>query len=99
MVMELKTIVSNYSDFFYFFKKSYPNSIFHNSSIFHRDIQYVLTDYIMKREKKMLPVGKSDILAKEVEKAFEKNNIFKKIDDRTWVLNYPDFVTQNTEKK
>ena len=97
--MELKTIVSNCSDFFYFFKKSYPNSIFHNSNIFHRDIQYVLTDYIMKKEKKMLPVNKSDILAKEIEKEFEKKNIFKRLDDRTWVLNYPDFVTPSTEKK
>ena len=97
--MELKVIVSNNSDFFYFFKKNYPNSIFHNSNIFHRDIQYILTDYIMKKEKKMLSVGKSEILARGLEQELEKKNILKKLDDNTWVLNYPDFVILNTEKK
>lgn len=97
--MELKTIVSNCSDFFYFFKKNYPNSIFHNSNIFHRDIQYVLTDYIMEKEKKLLSVGKSNIFAKQIEKELEKKDILKKLDDQTWVLNYPNFVKLNVDNK
>jgi hypothetical protein len=97
--MELQTIISNHSDFLYFFKKDYPNSLFHNSNVFHRDLQYVLTDYVMKKEKKMLTVAKSEALAKLVETEFEKKGILKKLSERSWVLNYPDFVTPKVEKK
>jgi len=97
--MELQTIVSNYSDFLYFFKKSYPNTVFHNSNVFHRDVQYVLTDYVMKKERKMMPVAKSEKLALLVESEFEKKGLFKRLSARSWVLNYPDFTAPKVEKK
>jgi hypothetical protein len=96
--MELNAIISNYSDFLYFFKKSFPNSIFHNSNIFHRDIQYVLTRYIQKKEKNTLPVLKSEDMAFQIESELEKKGIFKKVSDKTWVLNYPDFIKPKVEK-
>jgi hypothetical protein len=53
----------------------------------------------MKKEKKMLTVAKSEALAKLVETEFEKKGILKKLSERSWVLNYPDFVTPKVEKK
>ena len=97
--MELQTIISNHSDFLYFYKKEYPNSIFHNSNIFHRDLQYVLVDYVMKKENKMMPVAKSEALALQVESELEKKGILKRLTDKSWVLNYPDFMAKKVEKK
>jgi hypothetical protein len=97
--MELNTIVSNHSDFFYFFKKLFPDSIFHNSNIFHRDIQYVLTRYIQKKENKTLPINKSEAMAIGLEKELESKGILKKVNDKGWILNYPDFKKPKTEKK
>ena len=97
--MEIQTIISNYTDFLYFYKQKYPESIFHNSNVFHRDVQYVLTDYVMKKENKMMPVAKSELLAFQVESEFEKKGIFKKLNEKSWVLNYPDFTTKKVEKK
>jgi len=97
--MELQTIVSNYSDFFYFFKKSYPNTLFHNSNVFHRDLQYVLSDYIMKKERKMMTLSKSEELVEKVEAEFEKKGLLKKLNSKTWLLNYPDFAAPKVEKK
>ncbi len=74
--MELQTITSNFSDLLYFYKTNYPRSIFHNSNIFHRDLQYVLTDYVMSKEKKMMSVSKSEALAFLVEAEFEKKGLF-----------------------
>jgi len=97
--MDLQTLVSNYSDFLYFYKKSYPNSIYHNSNVFHRDIQYILTEYIRKKENKVLPVGKSEEMAYSLESELEKKGILKRLDHRSWVLQYPDFKTPKVEKK
>jgi hypothetical protein len=90
--MELNAIISNYSDFLYYFKKAFPESIYHNSSIFHRDIQYVLTRYIQKKEKYTLPVVKSEEMAFQIESELEKKGVFKKVSDKSWVLNYPGFI-------
>ena len=92
--MELRTLISNYSDFLYFYKNSFPNSIFHNSNIYHRDIQYVLTRYIQKKENKTLSVFKSENMAFGIEDELMKKGVFKKISDRSWTLNYPDFRKQ-----
>lgn len=97
--MDLNTLVSNYSDFLYFYKKSYPNSLFHNSNVFHRDIQYVLTEYIKRKENKMLPVGKSEELATQLEFELEKKGVLKRLNHKSWVLNYPDLMTPKKEKK
>jgi hypothetical protein len=97
--MELNTIISNYNDFLYFYKKSFPDSIFHNSNVFHRDIQYVLTRYIQKKENKTLPVGISEKMAHGIESELEKMDIFKKINEKTWMLNYPEFAKPKVEKK
>jgi hypothetical protein len=97
--MELNTIISNYNDFLYFYKKSFPNSIFHNSNVYHRDIQYVLTRYLQKKENKTLPVDISEKMAKGIEVELEKMDVFKKLDGRTWILNYPEFAKPKVEKK
>jgi len=97
--MELNAIISNFNDFLYFYKKTFPDSIFHNSKIYHRDIQYVLTRYIQKKEKSTLPIGLSEDMAQKIESEFEKKGILKKIGNQGWVLNYPDFIKPAVEKK
>lgn len=97
--MELNTIISNYNDFLYFYKQNYPVSIYHNSNLFHRDIQSVLTKYIQKKENYTLPVGKSEKLAMDIESELEKKGILKKVSEGSWVLNYPDFTKPKVVKK
>ena len=73
--------------------------LFHNSNVFHRDLQYVLSDYIMKKERKMLTLSESEELVEKVEAEFEKKGLLKKLNNKTWLLYYPDFAAPKVEKK
>jgi len=53
----------------------------------------------MKKEKKMMPVAVSEALALKVEEEFEKKGVLKRLNAKTWLLNYPDFITKKVEKK
>ncbi len=76
-----------------FLKAKFP--IFHNSNIFYRDLQFGLIKYFDKKGEK-LSYFDSAKLADSLSKNLEVKGIFVKINNFSWKLNYPEFVTAKT---
>lgn len=87
LVNQLK---NDYKIFFNFFKSKYR--FYHNSNFFKRDLEYAVKRYLeMKGEK----INSQEIqyISNEFSKHFENENIFIKINNNTWRLEYPEFIT------
>jgi hypothetical protein len=78
------------AQFLNFLKAKYP--LFHKSNFFYRDFQYGIRKYL---ELKGIDVsyGGADKLAKELSLFFEQQNIFIRVNEQGWTINYPEFVT------
>lgn len=83
------TITNNKIEFLHFIKKSFP--VFHNSNLFFRDVHYSVLGFLESKNIKT-NYGDSEKIAHEVTKFYEKLHFFKKLDNNTWVINYPEFV-------
>lgn len=83
------TITNNKIEFLHFLKKMFP--IYHMSNLFFRDVHYGVLNFLEFKKIK-ITYGESEKIAIEVIKFYEKLNIFKKIDNNTWMLKYPEFV-------
>ena len=66
--------------------------VFHKSNFFLRDLQYGIRSFLEKKEIKV-SYEQADILAKAIAKQFEDRQIFIKINDSSWTVMYPQFVT------
>ena len=77
--------------FLNYLKANYP--LFHNSSFFFRDLQYGIRKYFEIKETKISYL-EAEELAKQLSDYFEKQGIFIEINNTTWKINYPEFVTQ-----
>ncbi len=62
----------------------------HLSNLFFRDLHFAVMEFL---KKKQVTVGQTEAetVAREVALHFEKRNILKKLNMRTWMLNYPDY--------
>jgi hypothetical protein len=83
---ERQIFLSNSSLFFNYLKERYP--VFNNSNIFLRDIQYGVKSFFEKKGIK-LPYSDSEIYADEIIKVFESQNIFQKLTNNCWKVNFP----------
>jgi hypothetical protein len=70
-------------------------SMFHLSNIFFRDLHYAAMEFL---KKKMVKVGytEAEQVAREIALHFEKNNLLKKLNAQTWMLNYPEYAAKKT---
>ncbi len=93
---QTELIIQNSHEFLKYLKFKF--SIFHKSNIFLRDIHYGVIHYLQEKGIKV-SYSNAEEIASEVIKHFEKETIFKKIDHRSWMLNYGEFVTPKLEKK
>lgn len=77
--------------FLNYLKANYP--LFHNSNFFFRDLQYGTKKYF---EIKDINISYRDAeeLAKLLTEYFEEKEIFVKVSNSTWKINFPEFVTQ-----
>jgi hypothetical protein len=66
--------------------------VFHNSNFFLRDLQYGIRSFLEKKDI-TVTYEQADILAKEVAKQLESKQIFRKINDSSWTVFYPQFAT------
>lgn len=73
-----------------FLKARFP--LFHNSNFFHRDLQYGLRSYFEKKGIE-LTYPQAEKLANEFANILENEQIFTKINNSVWRLNYPEFTT------
>ncbi len=76
--------------FLNYLKARFP--LFHNSNLFFRDLQYGIKQFF---EMKNLDITypESEKLAKEFGAFLESKDIFIRVNDQGWKLNYADFVT------
>lgn len=93
---QTKLIIQNSEEFLKYLKSKF--SLFHKSNIFSRDIHYGVIHFL-KDKNINISHSKSEAIASDVLNYFEKENILKKIDDRSWMLNYEEFITPKAEKK
>ena len=90
MNMEKKYIdlLSNQDELFTFLKSKFK--LYHLSNVFFRDLHYGIWEFL-KHHGVSLRYGQSEDIAHEVIVSLEKKNILKKLDEQTWLLNYPRF--------
>lgn len=93
---EVKNILKNKFEFLNYLKSKFP--LIHNSNLFFRDLHYGIMSYLIEHNKK-INYTKCEKFAEEIGLEFEKAGIFKKIDNKTWMLNYPEFALPRKEKK
>lgn len=83
-------ITRNADDFLRYLKSKFP--LYHDSNVFLRDLHYGLMEYVEERLRKKLNYLVAERLTSDVVKEFEKKGIFRKIDGKTWLLQYKEFA-------
>jgi hypothetical protein len=85
------TVLNNQVEFLHFLKSKYP--MFHLSNFFFRDLQYGLMEYLPKK-RVAVNYAIAEMVAKEVAASFEKQNIFRRVNQQGWVVYYPEFAAK-----
>lgn len=85
---QLDYVLNNEKEVLAFIRSHYP--MYHLSNIFFRDIQYGIQKLFERRGEKLNYANAEKVARAFVEK-LEKNKIFNKIDNQSWVLNYPEY--------
>ena len=83
-------LTNNLEQFLHYFKNTF--SVFHNSNIFFRDLQFAVQRFLELKGVKT-GITESELIAKKLCQELENQNIFKKINETTWVVNYPAYTT------
>ncbi len=95
--MPTPSITGNVHELFTFMKEQgYP--IFHMSNIFLRDIEYGIRDYYRVATKKDIGTREARRLAAELVDYLLKNNLMTPLNQKTWILNMPEFLNKPKEE-
>ena len=86
----LESLKKDYPVFLSYLKAKFP--MFHNSTFFFRDLHYGVKSYFEKKETPVSYAEAEKIAGKLVE-FFKEKEIFISINERSWRVNYPEFVT------
>lgn len=73
-----------------FLKARFP--LFHNSNFFFRDLQYGIRSYFEKKDID-ITYPQAEKCAEEFAKILENEQIFIRINNQGWKVNYPEFAT------
>ena len=90
LLSKLESLKNNETSLLEFLKAKFP--VFHNSNIFFRDIQYGIRSFFEKKDIK-ISYQDSEKLAHKMIEIFEEKSILVKINNQSWRVNYPEFVT------
>jgi len=88
------TITNNLPMFLASLKAKYH--LYHASNVFFRDLHFGVIAFLESR-KILLTYSSSEELTREVIRALESSGILRKIDDRTWLLEYPEYKKESTK--
>jgi hypothetical protein len=80
--------VEKQKDFLNFLKTRF--NIFHESNVFFRDLHYGVMSFLQIQGKSHQYSSTED-LTKQIIEEYEGMKVLVRIDDRTWMLNYPPF--------
>ncbi len=83
-------IIGHYREALLYLKARFP--MYHQSNFFFRDIQYGL-DQMLREKGYHLSYTEAEGAARVFTGELEKQGIFKRIDQQTWLVNYPEFAT------
>ncbi len=81
-------IVGRDTEFLGYLKQKFP--LYHLSNVFFRDLHYGVMGFLEKHAVKSSYVGAEEV-TREVIGHFEEAQIFRRVDEKTWLLLYPDF--------
>lgn len=84
----LELIARNKKDFLQFLRSNFE--LYHLSNVFFRDIHYGVWRYLEEHHIH-LRYDQAEEIAFETAVLFEKEKILKRLNERTWLLNYPEF--------
>jgi hypothetical protein len=87
-------VIGNQVEFLQFMRSRSP--MFHLSNIFLRDLHYAALEFLKKKNVK-IGYTEAEKVAREIALHFEKNNLLKKLNIQTWVLNYPEFAAKQSK--
>ena len=86
----LEQLKSEQQIFLSYLKAKFP--VFHNSNFFFRDLHYGVKGYFEKKGKE-LSYSDSQEIADKYAEYLEEQGIFVKTSDKTWRVEFPEFVT------
>ena len=81
-------ITSDLKQFLAFMKERYH--LYHASNAFFRDFHFGVMTFL-EADRVRLSYTATEDIAREVISALESQAILSKIDDRSWLLNYPEY--------
>ncbi len=81
-------ILENKKEFLKYLKSKFP--LFHDSNVFFRDLHYGVMSYL-EMHRVRYRYSEAEELTHKVIEALEQENILRRIDKLTWMLNYPEF--------
>ena len=93
---ETEFIISHKTEFLKYLKSKF--TLIHMSNIFFRDVHFGVMSYLQEHGMNVKYLT-GEKIAQQVGEDYEKQNIFKKIDHQSWLLNYPEFALPRVEKK
>lgn len=85
---QLDYVLSNDKEVLAFIRNHYP--LYHMSNVFFRDVQYGIQKLFERRGEK-LRYPDAERIAREFVGKLEKEKTLNRIDQQSWVLNYPEF--------
>ena len=86
----LELLKNNEMELLNYLRAKFP--VFHNSNFFFRDFQYGIRSFLEKKEIKC-SYELAEKLAIEMARHLEDENIFIKVNNQGWKVNYPEFAT------
>ncbi|MBI5464449.1 MAG: hypothetical protein HY966_05805 [Ignavibacteriales bacterium] len=78
----------NQTDFLEFLRSRFK--VFHLSNVFFRDLHYGVMQYLASK-KKSVGYTVAEAVTQDVIVLMERKAILKKLDERTWLVDYPAF--------
>jgi ABC-type thiamine transport system substrate-binding protein len=87
---KIDMVTTSHDEFLKFLKSQFP--LFHKSNVFLRDLQYGVMEYFQKEKKAKVKYVEAEVIARKFAEFLEKKDILRKLDSKTWMLNYPEFT-------
>lgn len=81
-------ILGNQVEFLQFMRSRAP--LYHLSNVFLRDLHFSVLEFL-KMKKVAIRQTEAEQVAREIAQQFEKKNMFKKLNNTTWMLLNPDY--------
>ena len=86
----LESLKKDYPVFLSYLKAKFP--LFHNSNFFFRDLHYGVKSYLEKKEINV-SYAEAEEIAEKMAEFLEEKEIFILVNENSWKINYPEFVT------